>query len=143
MFAQFSHFITPLRVVTILAHARCIIVLIDMLALGNDFPVLDLLFDTYYIGLSGIFSWTLGCSRSCNQRCNLALWLAWGILNFGCHRCTLYSLSLLSHLFLHSLPLRLLWFYLFRLFILSCCCFSGRGRQFYGYLDLRRWRGKL
>ena len=36
-----SHLVTPLRMVTILAHARGVVLLIDMLALGDCLSMLD------------------------------------------------------------------------------------------------------
>lgn len=68
MLALFSHFISTLRVVAILAHARRVIVLIDMLTLGNDFPVLDLPFATF-IDLLGIFPWSLIGTTTSRCRC--------------------------------------------------------------------------
>ena len=52
--ALLGHLVATLGVVTILAHSRGVVVVVDVLALGYYFPVLDL--TDFFIGLRGVFA---------------------------------------------------------------------------------------
>lgn len=60
--AQLSHLIPPLGMVAILAHARSVVVFVDMLAFGDDLTVLNLALTTF-IDLSCVFPLLFARSR--------------------------------------------------------------------------------
>ena len=101
-----SHLITPLRMVAILAHARGVVLFVDMLALSDCFPVLDSLIQCQ---LSFFLAQSCDCFPLCRclyRRHRLFLiWTAIGVCLIA--RCRLHNLCWLI-LYLHHDTLYLL-----------------------------------